>query len=158
MTARKAPIEESFDAFWEELTGGSRTTVIEGVTVPVPVDLPLGFGERFTALQASESDEDAAELVALLFGQAAADQWLAPPKIGTRKLMTVLLWGMAQAAGEDLSFAEAYERLRTQAGTGKAPNRQARRAAQKKPSAGTGGRSRPTSSASTGTAPATSRA
>ncbi|GGW41372.1 hypothetical protein [Streptomyces xantholiticus] len=139
---KPSPIEDSFDAFWEEQTGGLRTTVINGVEVAVPNDLPQGFAQRFDRLKDSDKAEDAAELVAMLYGDEAAKKWMEPPQIGTRKLMTALLWGMAQASGEDITFAEAYQRLQDHL-TGKAktpPNRAARRTAQRKPSGATGGR------------------
>ncbi|WP_151480622.1 hypothetical protein [Streptomyces albicerus] len=159
MTARKHPIDDSFDAFWDEQHGGHRTTVVKGVTVVVPNDLPVGFGERYAALSDSSSDEDVAELIAMLFGEEAAEKWLAPPKIGTRQLMTVLLWGMAQASGDDITFAEALERVTKELkGKAQSPNRAARRAVSKKPSASTGGQSRPTSAASTTSARKSSRA
>lgn len=137
------PIDDSFDAFWDEQTGGLRTTVIQGVEVVVPNDLPQGFAARFAQLKDSGKDDDAAELIGMLYGEEAVKKWMEPPQIGTRKLMTALLWGMAQASGEDITFAEAYERLKNQL-SGKAqataPNRAARRTAQKKPSGATGGR------------------
>lgn len=140
--SKPSPIDDSFDAFWEEQHGGLRTTVIQGVEVVVPTDLPQGFAHRFNQLKDSGKDDDAAELVGMLYGEEAAKKWMEPPQIGTRKLMTALLWGMAQASGEDITFAEAYERLRQQlAGKAKpAPNRAARRTAQRKPSGATGGR------------------
>lgn len=153
MTGTPAP--ESLDAFWDEVHGGRRTTVIEGVEVVVPTDLPMGFERRFNELSDSSSDDDVGELIGMIFGEAVAEQWLAPPRIGSRKLMTALMWGMAQAMGEDIGFAEAYKRVQ---GKGRRPpNRAARRAAQKKPSAGTGTRSRRTSSASTGSGRTTSQ-
>lgn len=149
--------EQSFDAFWDEVHGGRRTTTVCGVEIVVPNDLPFGFSERFNSLQESESDEDAAQLIALLFGDDAAKTWMSPPGIGTRKLFTILTWGMAQALGENLSFAEAHERI-TQRMTskGKAPSGQ-NRAARRKQSATTGGRSKPTSNGSTGSDRTTSQ-
>lgn len=141
------PAPESFDAFWNEIHGGHRTTTVEGVEVTVPTDVPMGFERRFAELSESSSDDDVAELVTLLFGEDAAAQWLAPPAIGFRKLLTILMWGMAQSLGEDITFREAYDRVQGKARTG--PNRAARRAASKKPSGTTGGRSKRTSSAST---------
>ncbi|MEU9606150.1 hypothetical protein [Streptomyces sp. NPDC048057] len=158
MTARKTE-PTSFDAWWTEVHG-ARTTEVCGLTVKVPSDLPYGFNKRFEELQDSDSDEDAAELVALLFGEEAASAWLdGPDRIGTRQLFTILGWGMAQAQGEDVSYQEAYDAVMEQV-VGKAPepNRAERRAAaQKRPSRSTGGRSKPTSSGSTTSARKTSR-
>ncbi|NUK07461.1 hypothetical protein HRW18_05415 [Streptomyces lunaelactis] len=156
--ATKGNPEKSFDDFWDEVHGGRRTTVVAGVEVAVPNDLPFGFSERFEALKDSESEDDAVELITLIFGQDAAEAWMAPPTIGTRKLFTILGWGMAHASGEDISFAEAHARVtESLTAEGKAPSGQ-NRAARRQQSAGTGGRSKRTSSASTGTARKTSRA
>lgn len=159
MTTTPSTEPDSFDAFWDEVHGGRRTTLIEGVQVSVPTDLPLGFQERYRELANSSSDDDAVELIEMLFGADAAKQWMAPPKIGQRKLMTVLLWGMAQALGEDVDFAEAYRRVQAGAVEGKAPaNRASKRAAQRKPSGSSGGRSKRTSPASTASTRTPSRA
>lgn len=164
MTARTTAKsdDQSFDDFWDEVHGGRRTTVVMGVEVAVPNDVPFGFSERFEALKDSTSEDDAAELIALIFGDEAADAWMAPPRIGLRKLLTILAWGMAQASGQDITFAEAYKGV-TEGLTaeGKAPtgkNRAARRAAPKPRSAAGGGPSKRTSSGSTGSARRTSRA
>lgn len=165
MTARTTPgkgnLEQSFDEFWDEVHGGRRTTVVMGVEVAVPNDVPFGFNERFEALKDSSSEDDAAELIALIFGDDAAEQWMAPPRIGLRKLLTILAWGMGQSAGQDISFAEAYKGVNESlSAEGKAPsgvNRQNRRASKPR-STSTGGPSKRTSSASTGSARKTSRA
>lgn len=154
----KANTEQSFDDFWDEVHGGRRTTVVAGVEVAVPNDLPFGFSERFEALKDSESEADAGELISLIFGEDAAAQWMAPPTIGTRKLFTILGWGMAHASGEDISFAEAHKRVtESLTAEGKAPSGQ-NRAARRSQSKSTGGPSKRTSSASTGSARRTSRA
>ncbi|MFH8619160.1 hypothetical protein ACH4E8_29420 [Streptomyces sp. NPDC017979] len=157
MTARKT---ESWDSFKKEVFG-DRTEVIEGVRVQVPTDVPFGFQERLADLSESSEREDVAELVDALFGPDVLDQWEAAG-IGTIGLMTVLTWGMAQGSGQrDFTFRDAYEAL-TSDDPGKAPaqpaNRAARRAAQKKPSTAGGGRSKRTSSGSTGSGRATSSA
>jgi hypothetical protein len=157
VTARKTTATQSWDDFWSEVSGG-RTEVIRGVEVTVPRDIPLALERRIGELQESESEEDFAELIALLFGTDALDRWR-ENGMGLLELQTVLAWGLAQASGQDLSFAEAFELVkREQAGEGKAPNRAARRAASRAPSASTGGRSRPTSNGSTGSARTRSRA
>jgi hypothetical protein len=157
MTARKSAETESFDAFWAEVRG-RKTTTICGVTVAVPNDIPFGFNERFEALKDSERQEDASELVAMFFGDGLMEQW-EKAGIGYFQLLTILTWGMAQATGQDMSFAEAYEAVTSADIGGKAPaNRAERRAAPKKRSAAGGGQSKRTSSASTTSARKTSRA
>jgi hypothetical protein len=160
--ARKTTGHESWDAFWAEASGG-RTTVIRGVEVPVPTDVPLAMEQRIEELQDSESKEDLAELLAMLFGQDVLDQWM-DAGMGMLELQTVMAWAMAQAGGRDISFTEALELVRSgEAGKlpgPKGPNRAARRAtgAPAKRSAAGGGRSKRTSSVSTGSARRTSRA
>jgi hypothetical protein len=156
MTARKSTESESFDAFWAEVRG-RKTTTICGVTVAVPNDIPFGFRERMDDLRDSESQEDASELVAMFFGDGVMQQWQAAG-IGYYQLLTILTWGMAQATGQDMSFAEAYEAVTSADIGGKAPNRAARRAAPKERSAAGGGPSKRTSSASTTSGRKTSRA
>ncbi|MDQ0943267.1 hypothetical protein [Streptomyces sp. V1I1] len=157
--ARKAPAD-SFDAFWAEQARSGRTTVIRGVTVPVPADLPLALELRAQELSESTAETDIRELLALLFGVDVLDEWR-NKGMGLLELKTVLAWASAQGAGRDISFAEALEAVRAEEAEGKAPsgqNRAARRAAPKKRSASTGGRSARTSAGSTGSARKTSRA
>lgn len=157
MTARKT---QSWDDFWAEQSGG-RTEVIRGVKVQVPTDMPLGYENRVADLKHLGEDsglEEFAELVDPLFGPGVFEQWV-DTGMGQIELLTAVTWGMAQASRKDLSFAEAFE-LVTSNDPGKAvsaPNRAARRAASKSPSKSTGGRSKPTSSASTASARKTSR-
>ena len=151
---------ETWDAFWAEASGG-RTEVIRGVEVAVPTDVPMALEKRVDELRDSDAQEDLAELLALLFGRDVLEQWM-DAGMGMLELQTVLTWGMAQAGGRDLTFAEALEMVRSGEGLGKpkGPNRATRRAtgAPAKRSAAGGGRSKPTSRASTGTARKTSRA
>lgn len=154
MTARTTG-SPSWDAFWAEVSGAHQET-IRGVTVDVPRDVPFGFEERLQELSASSAQEDVEELVTTLFGPDVFAAW-ADAGMGYRELLTVLTWGMAQASGTDMSFAEAYEAISKADDEGKAPtspNRAARRS-QSKP---TGGPSKRTSAASTGSARKTSRA
>jgi hypothetical protein len=152
---------ETWDAFWAEAIS-SRTEVIRGVEVRVPTDMPLVMERRIEELSESEAEEDLAELISMLFGADVLDAWL-EAGMGVVELQTVLTWGMAHAAGRDLSFAEALDLVREGDGAGKAlgsgqPNRAARRAgAPKKRSAAGGGQSKRTSRASTGSARKTSR-
>ena len=150
---------ETWDAFWSEVSGG-RTEVIRGVEVAVPTDVPMVLEQRIDELRDSDSKEDLAELLALLFGQDVLEQWM-DAGMGMLELQTVLTWGMAQAGGRDLSFGEALEIVRSGEGLGKpkGPNRATRRAtgAPAKRSAAGGGQSKRTTSASTGSARKTSR-
>lgn len=151
MTARKTAADVgSFDAFWAEVSG-SGTETIRGVEVTIPTDVPIAMELRIQQLQESESEQDVRELIGLLFGGDALDQWAAAG-MGLRELQTVLTWGVARASGVEMSFREAYDTVTAAAsseGKAPAPNRAARRSASKRPSAGTGGRSAQTSAAST---------
>lgn len=148
--SEQQPDSGAWDAFWDEIRAGGRTETIRGVTVRVPTDIPLAVERRMEELQDSSAMEDVAELVAKIFGADVLDQWI-DAGMGMLEFKTVIAWGMAQGTGQDISFRDAYERIRA-ADEGKAPagaNRAARRAASKKPSGSSGGRSKPTSSAST---------
>ncbi|MFF5790255.1 hypothetical protein ACFY8P_35445 [Streptomyces sp. NPDC012693] len=151
MTARN----ESWDAFWSEVSRGT-TETIRGVTVAVPTDMPLIVERRVQELQDSADLDDIAELVSLIFGTDCMEQWR-ENGMGLREFQTVLTWGLAHASANPLTFAEAYELVEQGEGAqaGKAPaNRAARRAQSKS----TGGPSKRTSSASTGSARKKSRA
>ncbi|MFJ6935687.1 hypothetical protein [Streptomyces sp. NPDC101132] len=152
---------ESWDDFWAEVNGAG-TETIRGVEVPVPTDLPLIMEQRLEALADEDSEDAVREMVGLLFGEDVLDQWIAN-RMGLRELKTAIAWGTANAGGTRVSFREAYESvLKGEAeAEGKAPNRQARRAAaktgQRPRSAATSGRSNATSSASTATSRTRSR-
>lgn len=154
MTARKT---ESWDQFWSEVNGAG-TEVIRGVEVTIPTDVPLAMEQRLKALESDDSEDGIREMVALLFGGDILDQWIAN-SMGLLEFKTVIAWGMAHATGTKVTFREAYETVvAAEAEEGKAPNRAARRAASTPRSASTGGRSKPTSSASTSSARTRSRA
>lgn len=155
MTARTT---EGWDDFWTRVNGAG-TETIRDVEIQVPTDVPLAMEQRLKALEDSESEDDIREMVGLLFGADVLGQWR-DRGMGLMEFKVVLAWGMAHASGAKVSFQEAYDIvLAEEARGGKAPaNRAQRRAASKTPSGGTGGRSRPTSSGSTGSAPRTSRA
>lgn len=157
MTARKTadPAEQSWDAFWAEVST-QRTTEIRGVTVPVPGDMPMRLRRRIEELQDSEDEEHVAELVALLFGRDVYGTW-EDAGLGAFEFQVILTWGIAQATGrEDFSFAQALEAVRS-GEEGKALAAPPNRAARRSQSAATGGRSKPTTRASTGSARKTSR-
>lgn len=147
----KSVKNQSWDDFWTEVSGAG-TETIRGVTVPIPTDVSMQFWKRLEELHESSADEDVEELVSMLFGEGVLAKWQAAG-IGYRELQTVLGWGMAHASGEPMTFREAYDLV---AAEGKAarpsPNR-----AQRRQSARTGGPSKRTSSASTGSARKTSR-
>jgi hypothetical protein len=141
---------QSWDAFWAEIErqeaderGDTATTVIRGVPVAIPHDLPLRFDRRLEQVQQSSAIHDVHGLVAELFGDDVFDQWV-DNGMTAMEFRTVLLWGMANGRGREMSFAQAYEAVKTE-GKSLAPNRSARRA-----SARSGGASKPTSTASTG--------
>lgn len=160
MTARKTPAPGSYEAFLAEAFGGG-TETIRGVAVRIPTDVPLAMEQRLRDLRESESEDDIREMVAMLFGADVFDAWR-EAGMGLIEFKTVLAWGMAHAAGAGVTFMEAYEAvLAEESGEGKAPsgqNRASRRAAQKKPSTGTGGRSERISAASMASARKSSRA
>ncbi|MBP5931823.1 hypothetical protein F3K39_28220 [Streptomyces sp. LBUM 1479] len=156
MTARKTTADQSFDDFWAEVSRG-RTEVIRGVEVQVPTDMPLIVEQRVEELQNSGSLEDIQELLGLLFGADVLDQWL-QAGMGLREFQVIITWGLAHASGNPLTFQEALDLVEQGAGAGKqlapkGPNRAARRSQ----SAAGGGRSKPTSRASTATSRKTSR-
>lgn len=168
--ARKPATSESWDAFWTELET-ARTEVICGVEVPVPTDLPLSYERRLDELRDLGEGADPEEfepLVEPLFGPGVLAQWV-ENGIGVTGLLVAVTWGMMQARGQDITFREAYEIVVSDdegkaLGGNRAQRRAAAKTAAKKTprssgrSASTGGRSKPTSSASTGSARKISRA
>lgn len=164
--AKKAT--SSWDAFWASQFGG-QTEVIRDVEVKVPTDIPLAMRARAQQLQDSEDEQHIRELLALLFGADVLDQWT-ENGMGLRELKTVLAWGSGQGSGAGTTFEEALEMVladeAAEAAEGKAPsgqNRATRRATAKKTAASarsgsTGGRSKPTSAASTASTRQRSRA
>lgn len=155
MTARKSGDEQSWDAFWASVSR-PKTTVIRGVEVAIPTDMPMLVEQRAEALHDSTDLDDIAELVGMIFGQDCLTQWR-DAGMGLLEFRVVLTWGMANARGREFSFEAAYKLTQEAlagATEGKAPpNRAARRAR----SAATGGPSKRTSSGSTGSARTTSR-
>nr|WSX48894.1 hypothetical protein OG409_07990 [Streptomyces sp. NBC_00974] len=159
MTAPKTRQQtpDSFDAYWAEVSG-SRTETIRGITVRVPVDVPMVLEQRMSDLQDSEREEDIAELVALLFdvGPDTLSAWKTNG-MGLTEFQVALAWGLAHASGSPVTFAEAHDMVRKAEAEGKAqataPNRAARRAS----SASTGGRSKATSGRATASPRKTSR-
>lgn len=147
---------QSWDEFWaaEERRvaaerGDTPTVVIRGIEVDVPHDLPLSFDRRLAAVQTSNREEDMHALISDLFGEGVLDDWI-DAGMGRREFEAVLLWGMARGRGRDLSFADAVAAVRTR-GKSLQPapaNRTERRASER-----SGGRSRPTSAASTSSLP-----
>ncbi|MEV6105697.1 hypothetical protein AB0M28_13415 [Streptomyces sp. NPDC051940] len=148
---------ESWDSFWAEVRAKEqvRTEVIRDVEVAVPTDLPLALVERADELQTSGSEADIHELVARLFGKDVYGEWVANG-MGLREFKVVLAWGMAQGRGTDISFAEAYKAV-VDVEQGKDQPTPANRAERRAQSKSTGGRSKRTSSGSTGSARKTSR-
>lgn len=144
---------------WQDFkteTWGNRTEDIEGVIVRVPTDIPFGFEDRLSDLTASSAREDVEELVIALFGDDVLDRWI-EAGIGTIGLMTILTWGMAQAGGQrEFTFQNAFDAI-TSDDPGKALAQPQNRAARREQSRRTGGRSKPTSRASTASTHTASR-
>ncbi|MGK5531533.1 hypothetical protein [Streptomyces sp. URMC 129] len=145
--------EESWEDFKAAVLAPVRTQVIEGVRVVIPRGLPLNFMDRLNALSSSEDERDVHELVGRLFGEGVLQQWI---DVGLTAIQfnTLLVWGIAQANGVEMSFREAYAAVLAKDGEeGKAEataaNRATRRAATRSQSAAGGGRSKPISAAST---------
>lgn len=138
---------QSWDDFWAEVqreqSGKVETEVIAGVVVPVPHDLPLHIVQRGEALALDADDNAIKGLVAEIFGAEIFDAWVAAgmTMVG---FQTALAWGIACGSGARISFRRAYEAVRS-GGKSLAPNRTVRRQ-----SVRSGGPSRRTSTASTG--------
>lgn len=143
--AADAADTESWDSYWEaaERLRKAPTTVIRGVTVTVPHDLPLSFDRRAEQLRASGREQDVRELVGILYGPDALDGWI-DAGMGQQEFQAVLVYGLAHGRGEAMTVAQAREAVLTQ-GKSLLANRAARRN-----SARSGGPSKRTSSASTG--------
>ena len=148
----------SFDDFWAEVEraelaerGALPTVDICGVTVTVPHDNPLRVELGARAKADSTAMEDVQQLVGDLFGTDVLDHWITAG-MTNRQFRTVLLWGLANGNGKEMSFAQAYEFVKD-GELGKAS-----RTTLNSRSDVTGGPSRPTSTASTGSGLATSAA
>lgn len=150
---------DDFLSFWAEYQAQQDvpTRRIFGVDVPIPNDIPLAFEKQAEELQNSNDIEDIKRLLAALFAPEIFDQWM--DRGLTNKMLSVLLaWGMSNASGSPIEFAEAAELVEQAerdkaANGGKAPtplNRAGRRASSKTgASGGTGRSSKPTSRANT---------
>lgn len=132
---------QSWDDFWAEVVPDRRTETIRGVEVDVPHDLPLKFSQELQGLMESEREEDVRFLVGELFGEGTMDAWITAGMTAP-EFQTVLVWGIAQGQGQEITFREAYEIVRTGGKSRKPP------ASPRKPG-GTGGRSKRTSGGST---------
>lgn len=101
---------EDFDAFWAEHRARERRprARIRGVEVLVPIDVPLAFEDLLTTLGSSSKREDVERMLAMLFPAGVLDRWKAAGMSG-RELRVVLAWGMSNAAGKRIDFAQAVE-------------------------------------------------
>ncbi|MCX5587540.1 hypothetical protein [Streptomyces erythrochromogenes] len=145
--ARSAGKAQSWDDF-KKATFGTRTEVIEGVTVPVPSDIPLNFTTQFNGLSEESDIAEFGDAVATLYGDGVFEQWV-EHGMGALGLLTALMWGYMQGNGQDVSFADAYK-IVTSDDPGKAAVAvTGNRAARRSQSRATGGRSSRTSAAST---------
>lgn len=149
--------EQSWDDFWSEIereeaaeAGEAATTVIRGVEVAVPRDLPLKFDRRLKQLEQSEDEDDVAELVGYLFGDDVYEQWV-DNGMRSVEFRTVLLWGIANGKGQSTTFRDAYKAVQDE-GKSTKPNR-----SDKRQSAKAGRSSKRTSSGSTGSRNAASQ-
>ena len=157
--------EAGWDAFWDETLrkeaaerGQAPTTIIRGVTVRIPQDLPLKYEAKAKRLKDSSDDAAFGELLAELFGTDVLDAWR-EAGMGVREFRVILAWGLSHGRGKPLTFREAYDLVHAEDeddegegdGGGKAstPTSGA--------SASTGRSSKPTSGANTATSRKTSR-
>lgn len=159
--------DDDFLRFWAAHKAEQKpeTTTILGVEVVVPDDVPLAFDDLEERMATSKADADSKEakalfeeMLAMLFGEDTYAQWR-ERGITSLQLRVITTWGMVNAKGRKIDFAEAMQ-LTMDAETGKAtgPNRAARRTAAKassksRVSARTGARSRQISGANTESPP-----
>ncbi len=153
--------DDDFLQFWDEHEAKQEvpTTRILGVDVPIPHDIPLAFEKKFEELKDSEDVEDVKRLLKFLFVEDVLDRWT-DHGLTSNMLQVLLAWGMSNASGKEIDFAEAAELVEQAkrdkaANEGKAPTainragRRARASSKTRASAGTGGSSKPTSRANT---------
>jgi hypothetical protein len=128
------PDEDDFLAYWQ--TRPERTPDLKrilGVDIPVPRDVPLRFMDQVAALKNSSDPDDVRHLLTILFGTDPIDEWVANGATADQ-FQVILAWGMANAQGNPIGFAEAaelVEQARARDAEGKAPvplNRADRRA------------------------------
>lgn len=124
-TAPELPVDDqeygSWDDFWAEVEQRETpaTTVIRGVRVPIPHDLPLRFDRRLEQLQGSTSEADVRALLTDLFGADVLDAWV-EAGMTSREFRTLLRWAVANGRGTAMTFREAYEAVRADEQQGKA--------------------------------------
>lgn len=125
---------EDFDAFWATHRARKQrpTATIRGVLVAVPDGVPLEFEDLYEQAQHRADPATYARLIAHLFGEDTYGAWKRAG-MTTPELQVVLAWGMANAAGRRMGFAEAArlvadaEATKSAAGKAPRPNRAARR-------------------------------
>ncbi|MFG1997877.1 hypothetical protein ACGFNU_01865 [Spirillospora sp. NPDC048911] len=152
---------DDFDAFWAEQrrhTGGHQIKVF-GELVTLPSELPMDVEWRLEAIRdlpAGEVRAEIEDLVGLLYGDGVLDRWRAHGITG-QQFQVLLVYGMARASGREVSFEETLAEVARADQGGNVPFRTGRgrpdgpdRRSSATSSRSTGGRSRPTSSGSTG--------
>lgn len=142
---------EDFTAFWHgrNRRGAILRNVVPGVNVELPPELPLAFEVEARRLANDESLAAVHHLFAMLYGTGTLDQLIGGGLTG-EQLGVLILWGAANGSGRVMSLADAtaeFERMKAAKAAGKALPRPSGSGGT---SAGTGGASRPTSRASTG--------
>jgi hypothetical protein len=145
--------DQSWDDFWAEVQRaeadartGPPTQTIRGIEVRVPHDLPLLFERKVDQLKGSDDEDAFADLLADLFGADVLDAWT-EAGMTAREFQVALAWGMANGKGKPMTFREAYELVMDRDGDeGKASSSTRTNGR----SGGSGGRSKRTSGASTG--------
>ena len=113
---------ETWDAFWAEVQreeaaarGGLPTQVIRGVTVTVPHDLPLKFDRAIDQVRDSSTEDDTRRVLAELFGADVLGAWI-DAGMTAAEFQVVLLWGVANGKGKELTFREAYDQFKARVG------------------------------------------
>jgi hypothetical protein len=122
--AEQAADDRSFDEFWESIEDTPETEVIRGVEVrvPSPSTVTLRTQTRLRRLDLDTvSDADLTAAINDLFGDDAYQRWH-DAGMQIRQLGVVLVWGLARAGGNSISWPEAYRAVTE----GKAPERLAK--------------------------------
>lgn len=149
----ETPAVESWDAMWAEVRG-DRTETIRGVVVRVPTGFTLDLEQRLEELKTASGLGGFIAIATELFGAAACAE-LREARLDLLQWQVLVAWGMSHARGVPVTFRQAYDEVKAR--NAEAPQGKAS-APTKRSAAGSGGRSRRTSSASTASTPAASSA
>ena len=157
--ARTADIGEDFDTFWSTLE--QEPVVLRnvfGADVVLEPGLPLKFQVMSERLKDEQTEAALHEMIALVFGRGVLDTWI-DNGVTHEQLMVLFMWGISnRKTPGSMTLQRAYELHRQHtADQGKAEQAPTPQTTSGAGSAGTGGRSKPTSRASTASRKTTSR-